>query len=174
MSEKGGLMSQTQILLENRISEQSKWLAPFVVLLLVKLCVENFVSVAVLTITTFSLQRLNAIFKEQLSLKDKSSQRTLFGLLFLEFSILTSTTLFPNILLYSDSILDRMILSFSINRTLNFLDILWRCLITDMLIRHIILTLKLLICVSVKPKTILLTKLARNPAKLIGICLKNT
>ena len=137
----------------SRMSNKLKLLLPFVLLLLLKYLLDNFVIGLILMINVLSLYRIQSTFSTQLSLKDRSSKGMLIALLISLSCMLSLDLYIMNAYFDQDSVLDRLAFVYpKPDSSLNFFSSIWYCFVTDGILQMAALAVKLLVCIIVSSK----------------------
>ena len=139
-------LSPTLRLEINQISNRLKVILPIVVLILIKVLVDNFVAGAAVIMSVTSFYRLKQAYELELALKERSNKFSLVVLLLFSMALLCCIVFEINRFDYTGILSDRLSFqAFPETQSITLLQILWSCAITDGIVLIGTLTLKLLV-----------------------------
>ena len=126
------------------IMERLKVILPIIVLILVKLLIDNFIAGSALIMSVSSLYRLRQAFDLEIALKDRSSKFTVFVLLLFSTALLGCILIEIDSFDYFGNVWHRLqFKQLPIDTKVTFLQTLWSCGITDMIVQLMVLCVKL-------------------------------
>jgi hypothetical protein len=133
-----------------------KFIVPFLVLLTLKLIVDNFIPSLIIISTIYSIIRIKGGLEMQLSLKKRSSVFILVNLLLLSFVILFVSSQCSRVFKMPDNLGRRLIMSYGLEKKppMSFLNTMWCCLIVDGIVETGILSLQIISCLVIGSKTL--------------------
>ncbi len=118
---------------------------PFILIVALKLFIDNFIAGAALIISFSCYYRLKQAFELQLALKDRCSAPTLAGLLLFGVGLFCCILLEIDKFDYSGKFFDRLAFrQIPKDETPTLLEVLWTCGITDWIMQVLVLCAKLL------------------------------
>lgn len=135
----------------SRLSYRYKFLIPFCVLILLKTFLDHIISFVLLVLFMAAFKRLKQHFQHHLALKNQSTPKAWLSILGLNISLLSSTLLLLKYLNYTQRLPERLIL-YSVRFApdeLSSLQIIWDCVVTDIIIQLGIVLLKVIVCIVV-------------------------
>lgn len=139
----------------NRLNDKLKLLLPFIILVLLKYLLDNFITGLIVIINFYILYKIQLYFSIQLSLKDRSNKNILISLLISVVCLLSIDLFLISILFNNGTLLifERLQLKYpTIKSNISFLSIIWYCFITDGLLQMLSIILKLVVCIMVGSK----------------------
>lgn len=136
----------------SRLSNRMRFLIPFLVLLLLKLFLDNLLPCILIVVIGYSLQRVKKALDMQLSLKDRSSRHVLFVLLVFSIVLLLTMVTIIELLDYTDGLFARMIMEYpASDKSKGIFNVIWCCLLTDAVVRAFQSVVKLFVLFLTAP-----------------------
>lgn len=129
-------------------SSRVKIMVPIIVLILLKILADHFITGFVVILCATSFYRLKSAFELELALKDRSSSLNLLGLLLGSTGLLCAIIAEIRLLKYNDSIGDRLqfhLTASQFDKNSSLLSILWICIITDGVVQLMVLVCKIFV-----------------------------
>lgn len=130
----------------NQVHHSVKLWVPFVLLLVIKFLLDHFVRCSLVISILYSTTKIKSATEMQMSLKSRSSSRTILALFAFNTFLIVSMLFFLQLLGYSENLLMHLTLTLDKLQSNSFWQVLWNCFLMDTFLQMVGQELKTFIC----------------------------